>query len=859
MPGKVNFIKRYRVKTKKIFLVVLFCVACIGVHAQQTATEFFVTSPVSVRMPVQGDSINFNGGKFGIAELLKTPVSLDFNQWQYTRMAADTSGYVTVAKAQRDNLFYLFSTNVRAERFMNGTLKVFSSGRFEVYVDGQVKSSNTRAADTISKISPVSVSLRMEPQKDYNIVIKLMSSADDKMDPMLKCVFENGKKNEDIEVFMAPDLKRRFSIFESAFGPKITTLSLSPDGRYLLIGKSESYSVSRSSSNIELKDTRTMETLYNNIPTYAEWMPRTGKLYYTVQGKKTKDLVIFDPQTNERSIIAKDIPDGSFKMSPTEDYLVYNQSDINAKDPGPLRRYLMPDDRVSGSRNRGYVVKYDLATGLTERLTFGSRSVSACDISQDGKKILCVSIKPDITKRPFIKYTVFELDVETHTADTLVKDDPFLKGAIYSPDGSRVLFTGSPEAFGGIGKNCGKHPIANDYDVQAFIYTIASGDVEPITRDFNPSIDKILQWNRTDGNIYFLTVDKDCKNIYRYLAKDKKIEELQLCQDVITSFSLPQDAPAKAAYIGAGTQSAGVAYMYDVKKKVSTLLADPMGEKLSGYELGDVEEWNFTSSDGTLITGLKCLPPNFDPNKKYPLIVYYYGGTTPTTRSMTTPYAPQLFASRDYVVYVIQPSGTIGFGQEFSARHVNAWGDYTANDIIEGTKKFCEAHPFVNSKKIGCLGASYGGFMTQYLQTRTDIFAAAVSHAGISNVTSYWGEGYWGYSYNAIAAAESYPWNNPDLFTKHGSLFNADKINTPLLLLHGSKDTNVPIGESIQLFNALKILGKTVEFIQVDGEDHYIADYKMRSQWHDTIMAWFARWLQDSPQWWNELYKERHW
>ena len=81
-------------------------------------------------------------------------------------------------------------------------------------------------------------------------------------------------------------------------------------------------------------------------------------------------------------------------------------------------------------------------------------------------------------------------------------------------------------------------------------------------------------------------------------------------------------------------------------------------------------------------------------------------------------------------------------------------------------------------RKIGCLGASYGGFMTMYLQTLTDIFSAAVSHAGISNVTSYWGEGYWGYSYNSVAAAKSYPWNNPDLFTKQGALFNADKIHT---------------------------------------------------------------------------------
>lgn len=172
--------------------------------------------------------------------------------------------------------------------------------------------------------------------------------------------------------------------------------------------------------------------------------------------------------------------------------------------------------------------------------------------------------------------------------------------------------------------------------------------------------------------------------------------------------------------------------------------------------------------------------------------------------------------------------------------HVNAWGKRTADDIIEGTKQFCKEHPFVDEKKIGCLGASYGGFMTQYLQTQTDIFAAAVSHAGISDVTSYWGEGYWGYSYNAIAAADSYPWKDPDLFTKQGSLFNADKINTPLLLLHGTVDTNVPIGESIQLFNALKILGKTVEFVTVDGENHFISDYDKRIKWHNSIMAWFA-------------------
>jgi dipeptidyl aminopeptidase/acylaminoacyl peptidase len=147
--------------------------------------------------------------------------------------------------------------------------------------------------------------------------------------------------------------------------------------------------------------------------------------------------------------------------------------------------------------------------------------------------------------------------------------------------------------------------------------------------------------------------------------------------------------------------------------------------------------------------------------------------------------------------------------------------------------------------------------MTMYLQTVTDIFAAAVSHAGISSIASYWGEGYWGYAYSGAASAGSFPWNNLELYIEQSPLFNADKIRTPLLLLHGMEDTNVPIGESIQMFTALKILGRPVEFIRVKGENHGIANYKRRIEWNHSIYAWFAKWLQDDSSWWDSLYPNK--
>jgi len=556
----------------------------------------------------------------------------------------------------------------------------------------------------------------------------------------------------------------------------------------------------------------------------------------------------------EEKLIAENIKFDAYQLSPNGQFLLIQIREDIPADKGDLKRTLSPSDRAGSFRGRSSVYLYDLATKTEQRITFGRTNTSIEDISLDSRKALFSVSEENITERPFGKRTLYELDLLTLDVDTLFSD-PFLSRAQYSPDAKQLLITGSGEAFGGIGLNIKEGQISNTYDTQAFIVDRKTKAVQPVTKNFNPSISSSY-WSPYDKRIYFSVDDKDRTSVYVYDVNAATFKKLDLPEEMIRRFQPAEKAPV-ALYQGQGTNNASRLYRYDLKTGKSVLLADPFQKQLSEMELSKVTDWNFTSSDGTTIEGRYYLPPGFDPQKKYPLIVYYYGGTSPTARVFESTYPLQVYAALGYVVYTLQPSGTTGFGQEFAARHVNAWGEKTADEIIEGTQQFCREHNFVDSKKIGCIGASYGGFMTQFLQTKTNIFAAAVSHAGISNITSYWGEGYWGYAYSGGASAGSFPWNNPRLYTEQSPLFSADKINTPLLLLHGGVDTNVPIGESIQMFNALRILGKTVEFITVEGENHAIYGYQKRIDWNKTIHAWFAKWLKDQPEWWQAMYPER--
>lgn len=831
-------------------------VAGAAIAASRHAERVEALPPVKVQMPIVGDTA-LAPHRFSDVQLLEGASRRHVKTTRSQIETTDTAGYFKLSKPASGRVVETLVTTLRPERFIKGSLKVTSASVFEVMVDGVSKGSKAKPDSAITASSVVAVPIELEPERTADIMVKVLTDSEAKNDPTVKIEFEPESKYSDVNYSLVPEKKHRFSIYDMSDGPRARSTSMSPDGKYVITRFVEVFSEKEQRTWSTLTETKTGKIINAGLNGSAGWMPSGSTLYYTVKRGDSYDLVNISLPSQSSETVATGLPTGDIIWSPDASYFVYYKSVPGTRKEGIMQRYSSPDDRMPENRDRYYLMKYDLSTSVAQPLTYGGATTYPDGFNADGSKMLIKAMRENTSEYPFYKTDLIQVDMKTMAVDTLVKANGDLSSAVYSPDGKSLFIVGGPSLFGKLGVNAGDHPIANDFDSQGYLFDIASKKVTPMTRDFDPAIQGEPVWNAADGKIYFRAEEGFFVPVYCLNPADGSIKKLPVAADNVANFSIGNREDRYMSYTGQAYEYAGRAYLMDLKTGKSTVMADPDAERLAEVNFGKTQPWRFTASDGTEIDGMMCLPPDFDPNKKYPLIVYYYGGTSPSQRGMSHAYIPQLFASRDYVVYILNPSGTTGYGQEFSARHVNAWGKRTADEIIEGVKKFCEEHPYVDSKKIGCLGASYGGFMTMYLQTLTDIFSAAVSHAGISNVTSYWGEGYWGYSYNSVAAAKSYPWNNPDLFTKQGALFNADKIHTPLLLLHGTEDTNVPIGESIQLFNALKVLGRDVEFITVEGANHVVKEYDKRIVWHATIMAWFAKWLQDDSRWWDSMYGDK--
>lgn len=839
-------------KTTKSGLLAAALMASISASAETIEVKTLkYAGPYAVAQPWMADSVNIKGEAFDLKQLLDSPLSFTL-----LNKGKEVSAAQLLADKQQDAL-HLASFCVSNTQRTKATIAVEGLEQYRLFVDGEQVAVNGDKAETI--LTP----------SQHTVVIKYLTrknASSDKKSIKLTVTAANGAP---LSVGDAT-VKRAYNIYDVICAPNYPSVSISPNGKFIVVRKTW---VDRKGNNHSISELRNSQTnrLMATFEESVKWMPSSNKLYFTqkasdssIAGEEKQDgtlqLITINPLTMEREVLASNLPEGWFQFTPDEKKLIYTLTTEGRKKDPQVYDVKEPEDRQPGWRERSNLAKYDLASGILQPLTFGYHNIYLMDISADSRYLLIGKGEERLTKRPTTLTSFYRLDLgsmntssaTTPKVETLIEKGEFLNSAQFSPDGKSILVSASPEAFNGIGKNVEEGQTPSMIDTQLYLMTLADKKVRALTKDFNPNVQSV-EWSKVDGNIYFTAEDKDCVHLFQLNPKSGKFTLLKTPEEYIKSFSLASSA-AEMAFSGQSASNADRLYKMNTKAQKALLVDDLSARLLKDIELGDCKAWNYVNSRGDTLCCRYYLPPHFDAAKKYPMIVYYYGGCSPTTRMFRGQYPHHVYAAMGYVVLVVNPSGATGFGQKFSARHVDTAGEGVAEDIISSTQAFCDEHAFVNRKKIGCIGASYGGFMTQYLQTKTDLFAAAISHAGISDHTSYWGEGYWGYSYSEVSMANEYPWTNKHLFVDQSPLYNADKIHTPLLFVHGTADNNVPVGESIQLYTALKLLGRPTAMVLVDGQDHHIIDYEKRLKWQNTIFAWFAKWLQDDASWWTEMY-----
>jgi dipeptidyl aminopeptidase/acylaminoacyl peptidase len=858
---------------KSISLLSLIMIFTLGTKAASNADEnkisvsdWLFCGPINTHLPAFAKHANLDGDTYELKDFLQenqvNPKSIQpkekekflwlDQQISWQKKSANAKGFTNISLPE--NSLSYFVSYLSCEQWSKLKFIFTAYSMAEVYVDGVKRITQDQAE--LKDAKEVSEEIKLEPGK-HCILIKVLAGKE-KNDFQLNLLADEKMPIDQYNLSLSPT--KNISISKILDGTKVNKTQLSPDGKFVLISYSRTLPPSDKSEKWqEIQDIASGKIVQNfrgSKLANLQWIPVNNQLSYTKNYKDKTSIFIFDMDNGSEKEIAQGIENfASYSWSPTGKKIIYSVQKDHSEE-WKIRKIQGIEDRLPGFRTRSFLYQLDVESGVCQRLTYGSISTNLQDISKDGKHILFSQSRPDYKEYPYDKQDLYQMNLENFQIDTIWKDKLFAGYAHYSPDGSKLLIQGGPSCFGTIGENIGKQAIANNYDGQLYIMDLQTKKVDPITYHFDPSVSQAI-WNKKDGHIYLEAEVKDYIRLFQYKTQTKEFTPLRIPSDVVRNFDLCANGQ-KISYTACNISTPYQAFVYDLDTQENQQIADPQKENLKNVEFGKTEDWNFTKEDGKTIIGRIYYPPHFDANKKYPLIVNYYAGTVPVDRSYGGRYPLNLYAAMGYVVYLLQPSGATGFGQEFSAKHQNNWGISTADEIIEGTKKFLKAHPFTDPDHVGCIGASYGGFMTMLLQTRTDIFAAAISHAGISDITSYWGEGYWGYSYSVNASAKSFPWNNRSLYVDQSPLFNADKVVTPMLLLHGSADTNVPLGESIQMYQALKLLGKDVDFVQVKDQDHHIVNYTQRILWNNTIFAYFAKYLKNQDAWWNELYPDKN-
>jgi dipeptidyl aminopeptidase/acylaminoacyl peptidase len=413
----------------------------------------------------------------------------------------------------------------------------------------------------------------------------------------------------------------------------------------------------------------------------------------------------------------------------------------------------------------------------------------------------------------------------------------------YSPDGRWIAFVSTSERV----------------DIMAprslSVVPAAGGPVRVFPLD-DAWVNELL-WSRDSSGIYIQASDGTFGSsehmfeqpIVRVPIDGSRPQRIVGGATVDYSISISRDG-RKIAYRAVEGRTMGDVAVLDVGTGKTTKITE-VNPELRNLALGELKPVSWRSFDGKEIWGLLLTPSDWTPGRRLPLLVYIHGGPGGGVTyglfpqfmhivGQVDPYPTEAMAAAGYGVLFPMPRGGAGYGEAGQRAIVNSWGESDYRDIMAGVDDLV-GRGIADPDRLGVMGASYGGFMTNWIVTQTGRFKAASAGASISDLADLY---YLSEGGGFIVEYFKRPWENRESYAAHSPLTHAAQVTTPLLLQHGERDPRVPISGAWKFFRALQALGKTVEFDIYPRGGHVLYEPMLQREQMRRNLEWFQKWIK---------------
>ncbi|MBZ5495020.1 MAG: S9 family peptidase [Acidobacteriia bacterium] len=482
----------------------------------------------------------------------------------------------------------------------------------------------------------------------------------------------------------------------------------------------------------------------------------------------------------------------------------------------------------------------DLTPGDYDAPPFSLGGPTDYDFSPDGKE-LCFARNTDKVEATSTNGDLWTVPLTGSEPKKITANPAYDGSPLYSPDGKYIAYRAQ------------RRPGFEADRFELMLFDRVARTSRSITASLDRSVSEMV-WAPDSRTIYFAAEDQGFSGIWRVgvggEAPLKVIEksyngELKVAPDGRTLVFTRQSLSRPAEVYRANADGRDARPLTAVNDAALGRIDFGAVESIT-YPGADAVEPKGSGGDGsTFFTPIQAWivkPPAFDPKRKYPAVFLIHGGPQGAWEdNFSYRWNIQMFAARGYVVFASNPHGSTGFGQKFTDEISGDWGGKVYLDLMRGADYLTKL-PYIDAARVAAAGASYGGYMINWIEGHSERFRCLVSHDGVYNAASMFGstEELW----FPLWDFQGTPWNNPALYEKWSPSSYVKNFKTPMLVIHGELDYRVPVTQGFELFTALQLMKVPSKFLYFPDEGHWVLKPQNSRLWWKTVQDWIDQWTK---------------